>query len=68
MKHVTIFSELLNEKNRLRDGRGKRKMTLLVHLILNGTIYTKLYVRNGATARRSFTQKDALRMTYLGSY
>ena len=30
----------------------------------NGTICTNRYVRDDATARRSFAQKDALRMTY----
>ena len=43
-------------------------MTSLMHLILNGKIYTNRYVRDGATARRSFAQKDALWMTMLGSY
>ena len=30
--------------------------------------FTIQYVRDGASVRRSFAQKDALRMTYLGSY
>jgi hypothetical protein len=60
------ISELLSERNRLGVGRGKRKMILLMHLTLNGTIYPNRYVRYGADAGRSFAQKNALRMTYLG--
>ena len=39
-----------------------------MHWILCGTIYIDRYVNDRAIAGRSFAQKDALRMTYLGSY
>ena len=68
MKLAIILSLPLNERNRLKDGQGKGKMTSLMYLILNGKIYTNRYVRESANVRRSFEQKDALRMTYLGSY
>jgi hypothetical protein len=60
MKHATTSSLPSNERKRLRDGRGKKRMILLMHLILNGKIYTNRYVKDSATFRRSFAQKDAL--------
>ena len=49
MKHVATLLWPLNEKNRLRDGRGKRRMTLLMHSILNGKTYTNRYAKDRAT-------------------
>ncbi|MCX7115544.1 MAG: hypothetical protein NTW08_06530, partial [Gammaproteobacteria bacterium] len=43
------------------DGRGKRRMTLLMHSILNGKTYTSRYAEDCATDRRSLA---ALGMTW----
>ena len=53
----------LQEKNRLKDGREKRKMNLLANLIQNGQIFTKVFARYWKFDGDPSSQKTLLRMT-----